>query len=1235
MIQVSAELRSALIAQENQPVDLYELYLDSGTLYYADQNITWGGHDYLGKVSSRTAIRRSEGAEFDRVSIIFSNVDRTLAELVLTNEIEGRRLMIRKVDRAVSNDSVVLFDGRMERPSRIDEKSCVIDAVDLLGSIEHECPSRLFSIHCPWEFRGFECGYGGPETECDKSWSRCAQLQNTLRYGGFRFIPHSGTYQYQEAERKRFLLLFSRKKTKTITATFNAVDDTPYDVPIPIVYGRVQIAGIDIQHEDQGNVTHVLSALCVGPVDSVFYVRANDEAIYDYTVHHGHLGGVGQPVIDPRFPHSYPYSLVCYVGCSIPSDVKQDDPAPTITAVVKGKGVSVFGPGGVFQGYQWSDNPIWCVRDFMTMPLAQGGMGIPEELMDDAQHAIEAAYCDEQITDTTNDQQIYLPADLPENSDYRRYRSTGIIGQDPAEDGPYSEWDPENGDTSREPQPLPVRRFTMNVAIAKQEKAVDILYKKLLPSFRGYITRSKEGKYQIRVERPAPSSTITQPASGWQIPVAHPGLFSPGDQIIVSPLSSIAEVCTVEQVFENRIQITEELSHAHPANDEVLKIAMSFDDRNIVSGVTYPLSDRQPSANRITIKYVDAPAGFEARELRINDFENQAKVHKVNNVDLDGAAIDNYFQAWRIGQWRRAKIRDLGKFVEFRADIKATLLEIGDVIAVTATECGLLAAPFRVIDIAFEENDEVVITGQAYSSDIYSDTAPQTTASVPAIFIPSGPISHTPVWHGGIVDTNPADPLYPGETYFELSQEPLPMADGTTKLAIKVRGLAPVNRFIDCRHPLVGSIAAGTGGSLPGGKTHYVSVAAITEDGRYSPLSPTIVITLPPEASKIVLGGITWPQGNWAGYALFGAVDHRQLMTKQSVQLGELPEQIDIQNAFIRSAIPLPNAKFRRIRVKAKRSIHAGVLGHPIEAVAAGKIIISAIASPSDNWQGRLISVIADQADGSAGMWNFMVTAYNPSTGEFTCSPDPHAAGVESGDVLIIRTKPDAVTGRIIADSKWVNQQAPNGMTPGAEKGNLVRIIAGKGRGQVRTVIENTQTALTVDRDWDVTPDATSVFVVEAPQWEYQSDSAPLVVETEGVDISISVPVDNFLEKAVAVIAVEVDSEGKESPEELSPYRETFLYGNLFDLAHPIRTVTSDTVLTTHDHTVLVDCSAGDVIITVADAALMKGKDYTIKRISGGEHNVIVAASGGQLIDGSSSVNLSRQWDSITIRAEA
>lgn len=58
-------------------------------------------------------------------------------------------------------------------------------------------------------------------------------------------------------------------------------------------------------------------------------------------------------------------------------------------------------------------------------------------------------------------------------------------------------------------------------------------------------------------------------------------------------------------------------------------------------------------------------------------------------------------------------------------------------------------------------------------------------------------------------------------------------------------------------------------------------------------------------------------------------------------------------------------------------------------------------------------------------------------------------------------------------------------MLPNEYRSKLVRICAGKGRGQERLILSNTETALTLSTKWDTEPDATSLFVVVEPTWNF------------------------------------------------------------------------------------------------------------------------------------------------------
>jgi len=76
---------------------------------------------------------------------------------------------------------------------------------------------------------------------------------------------------------------------------------------------------------------------------------------------------------------------------------------------------------------------------------------------------------------------------------------------------------------------------------------------------------------------------------------------------------------------------------------------------------------------------------------------------------------------------------------------------------------------------------------------------------------------------------------------------------------------------------------------------------------------------------------------------------------------------------------------------------------------------------------------------------------------------------------------------------------ADMGANPGvyAGKGYIVRIIEGTGCGQERTITGNDQTTLTVNPNWSVMPDLTSVYVVADGAWKFAAVSATSPLQFE------------------------------------------------------------------------------------------------------------------------------------------
>lgn len=78
----------------------------------------------------------------------------------------------------------------------------------------------------------------------------------------------------------------------------------------------------------------------------------------------------------------------------------------------------------------------------------------------------------------------------------------------------------------------------------------------------------------------------------------------------------------------------------------------------------------------------------------------------------------------------------------------------------------------------------------------------------------------------------------------------------------------------------------------------------------------------------------------------------------------------------------------------------------------------------------------------------------------------------------------------------------------------------------------------------------------------------------------------------------------------------------------------ADYTMTVNDSVVVVTASGADRTVYLPDAALITGRQYTIKRANADgppDYRVIVDGDGGDLIDGAASYALDNQYDAITV----
>jgi hypothetical protein len=667
-------------------------------------------------------------------------------------------------------------------------------------------------------------------------------------------------------------------------------------------------------------------------------------------------------------------------------------------------------------------------------------------------------------------------------------------------------------------------------------------------------------------------------------------------------------------------------------------VVEAFTSGNVVMG-SLQISPLKPQYNHLTANFADEEWKYAANSIQVYDLDHAkligggTPVYLKGTVNLSGTPSKS--QAARIISTRlreetggtTATEQRKARIIRFRTTVLALSTEVGTVCSMTDELMPDGAGEFRVTSWRLNKDYSIDIEGRTTTDSMYDLTSGPKPADIEAT-APAFEYFPSPeriVWHPNQEAPNADDPLYDeNEKTFGLTQDYTVLTAGEPQAALIVTGEAPVNVFPGGASPpyIAALTSASSGGSLVAG-SYYVAVIAKQADGQFTRPSNVISIQVSSgTANTITLADIRWPAGTYTAYYLFACRDDESLICWQ--------EDITSATSYVwtgplkRSTWTMPNENFDFVRVKGKTALHLGNAGVLITSVGTNAITCPELAGAYGSLTGRVVSVITDASDGSAAPWHFTVTSYDSGTGIMGVTPNPD--GHVEADVLIVRSHATGAGALYIEDTHWVNGLYPSGMTVNAEAGYLVRIIAGTGRGQVRTVVSNTATRHTIDYAWSVIPDATSVFIVEAPSWEYQADSTRLRTGVAGVPLEIRMPCPNMLQQAMLVCCVGVDRAGREALEDyLSPMREIWLYGQ----TPGVRTVTADYTVQREDRTILADTTAGPVTITLRPGA--ERLSVLIKLITPGTaddppgYDCNIEAESGEDIEGVASVTLTEQ----------
>lgn len=174
---------------------------------------------------------------------------------------------------------------------------------------------------------------------------------------------------------------------------------------VPIVYGKARAAGNKIWQSSGTSIFKALVCFAEGEISGFSDIRINDIEINDsalrgcsYTAYVGN----GTQAIDSRVPGASQEDKAelvgglkhtAYLALTIKSGTKVANNYMDVSAVLTGKSVRVYSDTSTYN-VEYSNNPIWCILDFLT---CYNGCGLSHSDIDLQSFIDAATYCDVKI----------------------------------------------------------------------------------------------------------------------------------------------------------------------------------------------------------------------------------------------------------------------------------------------------------------------------------------------------------------------------------------------------------------------------------------------------------------------------------------------------------------------------------------------------------------------------------------------------------------------------------------------------------------------------------------------------------------------------------------------------------------------------------------------------------------------------------------------------------------------
>ena len=200
-ISTNATQEKNKITSSGSFILLLEVILDGTSVYLCNnvENITWNNIEWLAAPFSIGDITETKEAELPTIDLSIIDLERRLTpDLENYSGGVGVGVWLRIINTALLNETTALREDYFDiLETSVDHMNRITFKLGVENLMNYRSPkNRFLKSHCRYKvFKGNQCGYTGSETSCDRTFTRCNELGNTARFGGFPGTGSGGIFK--------------------------------------------------------------------------------------------------------------------------------------------------------------------------------------------------------------------------------------------------------------------------------------------------------------------------------------------------------------------------------------------------------------------------------------------------------------------------------------------------------------------------------------------------------------------------------------------------------------------------------------------------------------------------------------------------------------------------------------------------------------------------------------------------------------------------------------------------------------------------------------------------------------------------------------------------------------------------------------------------------------------------------------------------------------------------------